>query len=168
MKNNKKGNLISINLLEYAAGLINYPAAYHYFLTHLDPNNPYPVVKLYLDSTDSKSWIIKACKGSLAGRALSRLQCAMMINNPVGIQAEHMTTVANVTADEILRIKKETNSMCGSASILQAYPEVAGSKRFQPSATLISHIMDAITLKKLVDLMDVSSSILTDPGQIIS
>ena len=40
VKNNKKGNLISINVLEYAAGLINYTAAYHYYLTHPDPNDP--------------------------------------------------------------------------------------------------------------------------------
>jgi hypothetical protein len=168
VKNNEKGDLISINVLEYAAGLINYAAAYHYYLTHPDPNDPYPVVKLYLDNTASESWIIKACKGSLAGRALSRLQCAMMINNPVGIQAEHVTTVANVIADEISRIKKETNSLRGFASILQAYPEVAGCRRFQPSAALLSHIMDAISLTKSVDPMEVSNSILTDPGQIIS
>jgi hypothetical protein len=40
VKNNKDGNLISINVLEYAAGLINYAASYHYYLTHPDPNDP--------------------------------------------------------------------------------------------------------------------------------
>ena len=168
IKSNKNGKLISINVLEYAGGLINFAAAYHYFLNHPDQDDPYPVVRLFLDNTASESWIIKACKGSLAGRALSCLQCAMMINNPVGIQAEHVTTIANKIADKISRIKKETNSVRGFASILQAYPEIAGCRRFLPSAALISHITDAISLKKLVDPMEVNNSILTDPGQIIS
>ena len=87
---------------------------------------------------------------------------------PVGIQVEHVTTVANMIADEILCIKKETNSVRGFASILQAYIDIAGCRRVQPIAALISHIMDAILLKRLVDPMVVRNIILTHPRQIIS
>ena len=63
IKKNKNGNLISINILKYAAGLINYAAAYHYFLIHPDPNDPYPVVKFFLDNTASESWIVMNRQG---------------------------------------------------------------------------------------------------------
>ncbi|KAL7525092.1 hypothetical protein ACHAXR_000858, partial [Thalassiosira sp. AJA248-18] len=65
---NKDGTLISINVLEYAALLINYAASYHYYLNHPDPSDPYPVLKLYADNTASESWVVKACNSSLIGR----------------------------------------------------------------------------------------------------
>ena len=46
VRNNKDGSLISINVLEYAALLINYAATYHYYSTHPDQSDPYPVVLL--------------------------------------------------------------------------------------------------------------------------
>ena len=53
-------------------------------------------------------------------------------------------------------------------SLVQEYPELAGCKRFQPSAELISHIMDAILLKKFVEPLEVNKTLLSNPGQITS
>ena len=92
----------------------------------------------------------------------------MMIDNPVGIVSDHVTTIANIVADHISRIKSKSNSVLGFASLVQDFPELAGCKRFHPSAELISHIMDAILQKKFVDPMEVSSSLLKNPGQITS
>ena len=168
VRNNKDGTLISINVLEYAAILVNYAAAYHFYHINPDPSDPFPMVLFYADNTASESWMEKACNSSLIGRALSRLQCAMMMNNNVGIRTAHITTTKNVIADRISRIKRETNSMRGFSSILQDYPALAGCKRFQPSAALISHLMDAISQKKFIDPMEVSASIRSNPGQFIS
>ena len=168
VQNNKDGTLISINVLEYAAILVNYAAAYNFYHTNPDPSDPFPMVLFYADNTASESWTEKACNSSLIGRALSRLQCSMMMNNNVGVHTAHITTTDNIIADRISRIKRETNSMRGFSSILQDYPALAGCKRFQPSAALISHLMDAISQKKFIDPMEVNSSILSNPGQIIS
>ena len=92
----------------------------------------------------------------------------MMMNNNVGFHASHVTTTNNVIADRIFRLKCESHSMRGFESLLQEYPELAGCKRFQPCAELISHIMDAILLKKSVDPMEVNSKILTTPGHVTS
>ena len=164
----KTGKLISINVLEYAAELVNYAASYHYYITNPDPTDPYPVVQLNVDNTAAESWAKKSCTTSLAGRGLSRLQCAMMINNPVGINPSWVSTKVNVISDEISRMKKETNSVRDFAKIIQAYPELRGCKRFQPSAELISHITDAILQTKCIDPMQVNQCILSNPGQIIS
>ena len=168
VKNNKDGSLISINVLEYAALLINYAATYHFYKLHPDASDPYPLVLLRGDNTASESWIDKACNSSLIGRALSRLQCAMMMNNPVGIYSGHISTKDNIIADLISRIECESHSNREFLKISQDYPELDGCKRFQPSAELISHIMDAISQKKLLDPLVVNASILTSPGRITS
>ena len=63
VKNNKDGTLVSINVLEYAALLINYAAAYHYFHHNPDPSDPFPMVKLDGDNAASESWMETACNG---------------------------------------------------------------------------------------------------------
>jgi len=92
----------------------------------------------------------------------------MMINNNVGFHTGHITTKANVIADLLSRITCEANISHEFNSILQEFPELGGCKRFHPSASLISHIMDAISQMKYIDPLAVNSSILTNPGQIIS
>ena len=126
------------------------------------------MVLLMADNTSSESWAEKGCNSSHIGRALSRLQCAMMMNNNVGLITDHITTTKNVIADCISRIKRETHSVCSFKTIMQDYPALAGCKRFQPSAALISHLIDAILQKKFIDPILVNNSILKNPGQIIS
>ena len=57
IRNDKDGNLISINVLEYATVIINYVASTFYF-TKISPNpvDPYPVVLIKADNTTSESW----------------------------------------------------------------------------------------------------------------
>ena len=164
-RKNKDGKLISINVLEYAAMIINYVACSYYFHIHPDPSDPFPLVRLFGDNSSAESWMTKTCTSSLAGRALGRILCALMIDNPVGNDVQHVTTEDNDVADAISRIKSESDTLRGIATLMQDCPELAGSRRFQPSSTLISLIMDAISQKKLIDPMIVASSILTTPGQ---
>ena len=91
-----------------------------------------------------------------------------MIENPVAVDTDHISTDDNVIADRISRIKHEANIVRDFALILQDYPELRGCKRFHPSAKLISHIMDAISQKKFIDPMEVNANILANPGQITS
>ena len=125
IRNNKDGNLISINVLEYATVIINYVASTFYF-TKISPNptDPYPAVLIEADNTTSESWVIKACKVSLIGRALGRLQCALMITNPVGINAGHVSTNDNFIADGISRITTASNADSYFTSLQQVYPQL--------------------------------------------
>jgi hypothetical protein len=92
----------------------------------------------------------------------------LMMNNKVGLITDHITTIKNIIADRISRIKCKTHSVCAFKKIIQDYPALVGCKRFQPSATLILHIMDAILQKKFINPIAVNNSILKNPGQIIS
>ena len=168
IKNNDDGKLISINVLEYAALIINYVASCYYFIHHSPSTaDPYPVVLLYADNTTAESWMQKACTKSFLGRALGRLQCALLINNPVGINIDHVTTKDNEIADRISRIKAETNTLVDMHKIFQDYPELRCLPRFQPSQELISLIMDTLLTNKYVDPLTVSRRVLADPGRLI-
>ena len=100
--------MVSINALEYASLIINYVAAC-YVLTKVSQTtkDPHPIVLLYADNRTAESWLIKASKSSNAGRALGYIQAALMINNPVGINVDHITSKDNEIADKISRIKTE-------------------------------------------------------------
>ena len=168
VKTNKDGTLVSINVLEYAALLVNYAAACCYYLHNPPRDDPFPVVRFFVDNTSSEAWGMKGCTGSLIGRALSRLQCAMMIDNNVAARTARVNTKANVIADQISRVNSATNIAHEFPRIAQDYPELSGCRRFHPSAELISHIMDAISQKKFIDPLEVSSSLRSNPGSITS
>ena len=164
VKNNKNGNLISINVLEYAALIINYIAATHYFRIHLDKvTDPHPTTLLYADNSTAEAWMkMKQCKDSLIGRALGRLQCALMVNNHVGISVGHVTTKKNVIADRISRIKRETNLLPEFSKLLQDYPQLNSCRRFQPSVELISAVTAALLHEKSLDPLEVANKVLND------
>jgi hypothetical protein len=165
VKNNSTNTLISINVLEYAALIINYVASTHYFLNHKDPEDPYPSVLLYADNTTAESWLRKSCKNSFVGRALGRLQCSLMINNPVGINVDHVTTKDNVVADRISRIKQYTDTIPDFQSLLQDFPQLSSCNRFHPSAELISLVMDVLLQRNSVDPLQASRQLLADLGR---
>ena len=166
VKNNKSGTLISINALEYAALIINYVAACHYFLTNKDPLDPYPSVLLYADNTAAESWAIKGCKSSTVGRHLGLLQCALMINNPVGISTGRVSTEKNVVADRISRVKKETNILPSFHSLMQDFPQLKSCRRFHPSSELISLVTGMLLQKSSVDPLEASRQLLAGLGKI--
>lgn len=126
VKNNKDNKLVSINVLEYAALIINFIAAKYYFRTyHSDPSDPHPMVLLYADNFTAEAWAkLKQCKTSMIGRSLGRLQCALMMNNNVGLNVDHVTTKKNVIADRISRIKKETNVLPDFEKLTQDFPQL--------------------------------------------
>lgn len=167
VRDNSNNNLISINVLEYAALIINYCAATHYYNTyHNDPSDPYPTVLLYADNTTAEAWAkMKQCKTSLIGRNLGLMQCALMLNNRVGINIAHVTTKDNVIADRISRIKKESNFIPHFDQLQQEFPQLTSCRRFHPSAELVSCIMDILLSKKQFDPLEARNKVLATLGQ---
>ena len=171
IKNGKSKELICINCLEYATVLINYAACVCYWLIEGNSaakNIPYPKVLIRADNKSSEFWATKGCKRSMVGRCLGRLQCAMMINNPVGLDTGHVTTKKNYIADYISRIKRETDVLVGFDKLKQDFPQLQSCRRFHPSSELISLIMDALLSKKLVDPVALNLVLLKNPGRIAS
>ena len=84
VKNNSSGTLIDINVLEYATQIFTNLICYQRIMQlSLLSHDPHPHVLYRGDNTCSESWSLKGAKHSAGGRALGRLQGALMANNPV-------------------------------------------------------------------------------------
>ena len=104
----------------------------------------------------------------MIGRRLGRLQCALMINNPVGLDTNYINTKKNVIADRLLQYKTESDAVRGFTSLQQEFLQLRNCRRFQPSNEIISWILDALSLGKLADPLAKSKGLLSNPGRIIS
>jgi hypothetical protein len=170
IKNNKNGDLVAINGLEYATAIINYAASIHYWCIQDKRNTkniPYPSVLILIDNTSAESWMRKGCKKSMAGRALGRLQCALMMNCPVGIKTAYINTILNCIADDISRIKSEQNLLLSTPQLFQKYPSLGACRRFHPNPTLISYITDALLSKQPIDPLTIREMVQKNPGKIV-
>ena len=103
--------MISINLLEFLVEIINYAAITILFQIHPELcKHLFPTLLNWTDNTTSKSWIKKAATKTVKGKALQRILCLIMINNPVGITVEHIAGINNILADAISRVYSQYNS----------------------------------------------------------
>ena len=169
VKNNKRGDLIDINILEYATNLITNIIAYDRIQElNLLTIDPFPHVLYFGDNTSSESWATKGAKHSPGARALGRLQCALMVNNPVHFRAEHITTADNVVADKISRILRETLLTREIPLIQQEHPELAGCRRYLLSSSQISCLLEILLQAECLDPIEVSRRLLTARGRITS
>ena len=91
-----------------------------------------------------------------------------MINNPVGIWALHVTTHENIINDRISRILTEYHLLFDIPKLFQEYHDLQHMRRFQPSAELISHVMDTLLTDNFVDPLHLSRRLLANPGKITS
>ena len=123
-------------------------------------------MELWADNTSAESWILKASKISPIGRALSRIQCALMINNPVGITSGYINTLDNVIADRISRILREKLIPLEFHKLSQEFPALQHCRRFQPSSELISLVMEALLTDKFSSPLEASRRILSAPGKL--
>ena len=145
LNNNKNGKLISINVLEYISIIINYCAALMAFLTSGPTDDPFPVLLNLADSISAIRWTNHCCKVSLAGRALSRLFCMLLVNSPLGINIKWLSTIENVIADKISRLRLSNESGYYDYSKLkQEFPELANCRNFQPNPKLLSMIYPCV------------------------
>ena len=171
IRDDSSGKLVTINALEYATILISYAASIHFWIIEKNrqkKNIPNPVVQIMADNTSAESWAIKGCKKSLVGRRLGRLQCAMMINSPVGIATGRIATKKNIIADKISRWKHETDTLLGFDTLIQEFPQLKCCRRFHPSPKLLSWVLDALQSEKLADPGKLREELLKSPGRIAS
>ena len=164
---NKDGKLVTINALEYASLIVNYAAATFVLLRVMrSSKDPHPAVLLYADNRTAEAWLVKASKASHGGRALGYIQAAIMINNPVGTNVDHVTSEDNEIADRISRIASEAVLLTEMDKICKDYPSLQSCARFHPSAELTSLIMEALSTKNFTNPLTVSRRVLADPGRI--
>lgn len=150
---NKDGQLISINVLEFVTVIINYCAALHVILTENVTDDRYPVLLNVTDNMSALSWTTGACRKSRIGRLLARFFCSLLINSPLGINSQWISTTMNDIADEISRLKAsiyrtDSHSSFDYSTLPQRFPQLSHCRFFQPSPKLISLIWDIVLTER--------------------
>ena len=98
-------NLVSINLLEFVVKIINYAAITSLFRKHPSLcTHSFPLLLNWTNNMFSKAWLRKAATRTSKGKALQRVLCSLMINDPVGIKADHIAGSSNILVDIFSRV----------------------------------------------------------------
>ncbi len=105
-KDKKDGLLILINVLEFVTVIIKYCASLHVFMMRSITNDPHPVLLNMTNNASALSWKNHTCRNSKFGRLLARFFCSPLINSPLGIISQWISTNDNKIADNISQIKK--------------------------------------------------------------
>ena len=144
-KDSSTGELISINLLEFAVVIINYAtASYALSLRPSSATNPYPVLLNWADNMTANKWALKAATTNLAGRGLSRLFCALRLNNSLGLNTDFIPGHKNIIADRISRVPTVSGCPPDFNFLSQEFPELSSCHRFHPSPELVSCLLRAL------------------------
>jgi hypothetical protein len=126
---NKDGQLISIKVLKLVTVMIYYIASLHVITRTNFTDNPHPVLLNVTDNMAALKWTTGACRRSNIGRRLARFFCLLLINSPLSINSQWISTVANEIPDNISRLKKllqqqsnDTHVLFEYTSLRQKYP----------------------------------------------
>jgi hypothetical protein len=145
-QDNLDSPLISINVLEFVTIIINYCAALHMVLSTNPTNNPYPVLLNITNNLSALSWNTGACCRSRIGCLLACFFCLLLINSPLGINSQSISTLHNAIADDVSCAKDAASDHTHShplfdySSLQQKYPELSHCSFFRPAPELISLI----------------------------
>jgi len=147
IKRDKKGKLISINILEYITVILNYAASIVAINNLKETGLQIPehvLVLIKADNTSAECWAKKASSSSVIGKALMRLQAALMIQYGIGINAAYIPGELNTIPDYISRYKEDTNNICTFDHLKQVFPSLTCCHRFHPSKELLSLIYNIV------------------------
>jgi hypothetical protein len=150
--NKDDGMLVLINILEFVTVIINYCTTLHVVWTSLITDDPHPVILNVTDNSSILSWTLHTCKQSEIGQMLARFFCSLLINLPLGIISQWISTINNKIADNISCLKKQSDINSSPAfnyTILKlTYPELRHCSFFQIQPELILLIWDIMLTKK--------------------
>jgi hypothetical protein len=149
LKDNLDKNFISINCLEYLTIIIDYCAALTSLASNKINDNPHPVILCVTDNTSALNWTLHTSKNLAIGRALARFFYGLLIGSDVRINAKWISTIKNVIADKISRLKATHTESPDSPSyfhsnLKQDHKELQACSFFQPSPKLLSFLWEIL------------------------
>ncbi len=144
--------LVLINALEFVAVIINYCATLHVVWTSPITDDPHPVILNLTKTSLAQSWTLHTYKQSKIRQMLACFSCSLLINLPLGINSQWISTINNKIVDDISCLKKHSDNNSSPAfdyTILkQTYPELRHCSFFQIHPELILLIWDIVLTKK--------------------
>ena len=121
------------------------------FMTRSIMNDPHPVLLNMTNYVSALSWTNHTCRKSKLGRLLAQFFCSFLINSPLGINSQWISSDDKKIADDISWIKKTLSDSLhsfGYSSLPQTYQELTHCFFFQIQPELISLIWDIVLTKK--------------------
>jgi hypothetical protein len=135
--------------------MINYIASLHVITRTNFTDDPHPVLLNVTNNMAALKWTTGACRRSNIGRILARFFCLLLINSPLSINSQWISTVANEIADNISRLKKllqqqsnDTHVLFDYISLRQKYPALNHCAFFLIEPRLIFWIWDRVLNKR--------------------
>lgn len=146
LPNNKHGDYICINVLEFFCIIISLAASICALALGVPCDDPFPILLNFCDNKAACQWVNYRCKVSLIGRRLAMIYVGLLLNLQIGVQTEWLETARNFIADDISRINQRSpNEPFDYSTLVQKYPEqLKGCRRFVPSERLISLLYDVL------------------------
>ena len=164
LKDNSDESFFLINCIEYFTTIVNYCASLVVFASQKINDDPHPVVLCVTANTSALNWTLDTSKKSRIGWALARFFCGLLIGSNVGINAKWISTVENIIADKISRLKKLTSTdskshpshnTYGYANLQQEHKELKACNSFQPSHKLVSLLLEILLTGNCPDLKQI-------------
>ncbi len=175
LKDNSNKRFILINCLEYVTIILNYCASLVVFASCKVNDDPHPVVLCVTDNTSALNWTLHTSKKSSIGRALARFFLGLLIDSNVGVNAKWISTIKNVIANKISRLKELVKSNSNPPSslptydysnLIQEHKELRACSFFQPSRKLFLLVWEILLTQKCPDLSLIMSLRPLDLGKL--
>jgi hypothetical protein len=149
---NDDSMLLLVRVLKFVMVIINYCAALHVVWTSPVTDNPHPVILNVTNNSSTLSWILYTCKRSKIGQMLARFFYSLLINLPLGINSQWISTINNKIADDISHLKKHSDNNSSPAFdyiiLKQMHPELRHCSFFHIQPKLILLMWDIVLTKK--------------------
>jgi hypothetical protein len=94
---NNSGMLVLNNILEFVTVIINYCAALHVIRTSPVADDPHPVILNVTNNSSTISWTLHTGSDKKLGKCF--FFCSLLINLPLGINSQWISTIDNKIAD---------------------------------------------------------------------
>ena len=136
---------VSINLLELLTEIINYTVV---TVLHYSDNTIYlrrfPFLLNWTDNKLSKAWIKKVATKTSNGKALQRILCILMINNPVNIKTDSIVGLLNILTNRISLLYSKSKNPPSFTSRMQDLPQIKSWNIFLSSQEFLSSLYSAL------------------------
>jgi hypothetical protein len=115
-------------------------------------DDPHPVLLDITDNSSALSWTLHRCKRSRIGCLLGHFVCSLLINSPLGIYLQWISTIDNKNADDISCLKKQRTDTTSAphfdyTKLKQTNLELTHCSFFQIEPSLISMIWEIMLIK---------------------
>jgi len=144
---------IDDDVLAFIAVILNYAAVLVAVQTEGFCGDPHPLLLAVTFNRSAAYWVKKFCLRSLAGRALGRLFCGLMMNSPLGINARWLAEGETDLSPILSELRASKDNQCGYtdfvfSSFYQKCPQLQACKIFRPSDALLSLLWRGVLTKK--------------------